>query len=344
MIQPKRILIVRTDRIGDVVLSTPVIKNIRLAYPESYIAFLCRPYTKDILVGNPYLDEVIVYDKYHKDKGILVSLRFIFKLRKKRFDWAVILHPTKRVNLMTFLAAIPLRIGWDKDMGFLLSIKLPHTKNKGEKHELEYNLDLLRKLKVPVLSKDMFFPLKKAETDFIDKILAAKGIFHDDLLIIIHSGASCLSKRWPPGYFIELIDFLKKRCNPKIAVISGSDQDGASEMILKERPYICDLRGFLTLSQLGSLLKRADILISNDSGPVHISAAVNRPVISIFGRADPGLSPRRWKPLGEKSAYCHKDVACKICLAHRCLKGYICLTSIKPEEILVLAEKLLRKR
>ena len=92
----------RTDRLGDVILSTPVIKNLRLAYPESYIAFMCRPYTQEALEGNPYLDEVIVYDKYGKEKSLFSSFIFTLSLKKKRFDWAIILHPTNRAHLITF--------------------------------------------------------------------------------------------------------------------------------------------------------------------------------------------------------------------------------------------------
>ncbi|MCK4519373.1 MAG: glycosyltransferase family 9 protein, partial [Candidatus Omnitrophica bacterium] len=88
----KRILIVRTDRIGDVLLSTPVIKALREAYPESRIAFMLRPYTREIVEGNPYLDEVIVYDKYGKDRGIFAGLRFASFLKKKKFDAVFILH------------------------------------------------------------------------------------------------------------------------------------------------------------------------------------------------------------------------------------------------------------
>ena len=148
MKEPKRILIVRTDRIGDLVLSTPVIASLRKAYPNSYIAFMCRPYTEAIVKGNPYLDEVIVYDKYGKEKGFWATLKFARYLKRKRFDLALILHPTNRAHLVTFLAGIPERVGWDQKLGFLLTKRIPHTKQQGEKHELEYTLDMLRSLDI----------------------------------------------------------------------------------------------------------------------------------------------------------------------------------------------------
>ena len=95
----KKILIVRTDRIGDVVLSTPVIKAVRMAFPRAHIAVMVRPYTRDIVIGNPYLDEVIVYDKYGIHKNWLFTLKFAFSLRRKRFDLALILHPVSYTHL-----------------------------------------------------------------------------------------------------------------------------------------------------------------------------------------------------------------------------------------------------
>ncbi|MFZ2357067.1 MAG: lipopolysaccharide heptosyltransferase II, partial [Candidatus Omnitrophota bacterium] len=127
----KRILIVRTDRIGDVLLSTPVIKVLRDNYPHAYIAMIVSPYSKEIVDGNPYLDEVIIYDKDRKHKSWLGSIKFSRNLKKRKFDLALILHPTNRMHLVTYLAGIPRRIGYDQKLGFLLSDKITHTKQFG---------------------------------------------------------------------------------------------------------------------------------------------------------------------------------------------------------------------
>ena len=118
-----RILLTRTDRIGDVVLSTPAIKAVRDRYPEAYIAFMVRPYARDIVEGNPYLNEVIVYDKYGKHKSVFKTIKFALGLRKKKFDLAIMLHPTNRVHLIAYLAGIPERVGFDRKMPFLLTKK-----------------------------------------------------------------------------------------------------------------------------------------------------------------------------------------------------------------------------
>jgi len=343
MDKPKKILIIRTDRMGDLVLSTPVIKNLRFAFPDSQISFMCRPYPKNVIEENPYLDEVIVYDKYRKHKSIIATIKFAFSLRKKNFDWAIVLHPTNRVNLISFLAGIKLRIGWDKKSGFLLTHKLNHTKQDGLKHESEYNLDILKALDVEIKDANPDFILNKESQDFAEKLLKDNSVRVEDSFFVIHAWASCVSKRWPKKNFIELIGLLKKIYNPKIALIGGIKDFEIGDQIIKSDSDILDFRGKLNIKQLAAVIAKSDIFISNDSGPVHLAAALGVPVVSIFGRKNKGLGPRRWKPLGESSVYLHKDVGCSECGAHNCTKGFLCLKAITPLDVLESVKSLLGK-
>ncbi len=341
--KPKRILIVRSDRIGDVILSTPVIRNLRLAFPSSHIAFLCKPYTKGIVEKNPHLDEVIVYDKDKTQKGTLSSIAFSLSLRKKRFDWALILNPSLRLHLITFFAGISLRIGWNTKGGWLLTKRLAHTKPQGLKHELEYTLDILRALGIPVVDKSLYFPVSPEVEVRVKELLLREGLKNDEGFVVYHPSASCPSKRWPIEHFLRLINILQRETKYKAVVISSKEEkDVAKDLIEKVR--VIDLRARLSLMELAALLKNAKLFISNDSGPVHIAASLNVPVISIFGRNEPGLSPRRWRPLGENSFYFHKDVGCRTCLAHNCQKGFLCLKAIGPEEIAKEALEIIYKR
>ena len=343
MKKPERILIVRTDRLGDIILSTPVIKSLREAFPTAHIAFMCRPYTRDIVEGNPYLDEVIICDKYGKHKSFWGVIKLASYLRKKKFDWAIVLHPTNRVHLVTFLAGISYRVGWDQKLGFLLTKKIPHTKQEGKKHELEYTLDVLRELQIPIVDKHTYFPINDKADKRIGQLLKAQEVDGDDRLIIIHPCASCPSKRWPQAKFSQLIRLLREKFDLKVVVIAAANEVEFGKSVVQENDVI-DLRGKLTISEVGSLLKRAALFISNDSGPVHIAASLDIPVISIFGRKDPGLSPLRWRPLGENSFYFHKDVGCQVCLAHNCQKGFLCLKEISPQEVAEKAISILNPR
>ncbi|MCM8800956.1 MAG: lipopolysaccharide heptosyltransferase II [Candidatus Omnitrophica bacterium] len=338
----KRILVARTDRVGDVLLSTPVIKNLRDSYPSSYIAMVVSNYCKEILEGNPYLDEVLIYDKEKRHRGLIGSLKFVFHLRKKRFDLAIILHPTNRMHLVTFLARIPKRIGYNRKLGFLLTDKIPHTKQEGRKHELEYNLDLLRYLGIPAQDKTLFMPIRKEAEDWIEELFKKERINPTDKLLAIHPGASCPSKLWPAERFAELADRLADKYGFKLIFIAGRKDINITEGVIKylKNPVI-NLAGKTSLSQLASILRRCQLFISNDSGPVHIATAVGTPVISIFGRNQKGLSPLRWRPLGRFDRFIHKDVGCSQCLAHNCKKGFLCLKAITVEEVLEIAKSII---
>ncbi|MBU1061111.1 MAG: lipopolysaccharide heptosyltransferase II [Candidatus Omnitrophica bacterium] len=342
----KKILIVRTDRIGDVVLSTPVITATREAFPEAYIAVMVSPKTKEIVTGNPFLNGVIVYDKKFKHRGIFKAVAFSGWLRSKGFDLALILHSTARVNLICFLARIPKRIGYARGkMDFLLTDKLEYTKRLGEKHESEYSLDILRSIGINVTPSPLVMPVKKSDEENMDNLLKECGLAKGERFIVLHPGASCVSKMWPQKNFAELGDILIGRFGVKCVLISSPDQIEIGKKVrdlMKDKPlFLC---GRTSLGELASLFKRASLFISNDSGPVHIASAVGTPLISIFGRNEKGLSPTRWKALGDKSVVLHKEVGCKECLAHNCKKGFLCLRSVTVEEVVEKAGELLNEK
>ncbi|MCX5703868.1 MAG: lipopolysaccharide heptosyltransferase II [Candidatus Omnitrophica bacterium] len=339
----KRILIVRTDRIGDVLLSTPVIKALRENYPDAYIAMMVSPYAKDIIDGNPYLDEVIIYDKSGKHKSWMGSIKFTLNLRKRRFDLSLILHPINRVHLVTFFAGIPKRVGYDRKLGFLLTDKPKHTKQLGEKHELEYNLDLLRYLGIEAGDKNLFMPIKIESEQWVEGLFKQEGLKTTDKILTIHPGASCPSKIWPSERFAQVADKLAQDHGFKILLIAGPRDIALADNVIKHmRHPAINLAGKTSVSQLASLLKRCKLFISNDSGPVHIASAVGTPVISIFGRSQLGLSPKRWGPLGKKDRVLHKEVGCIKCLAHNCVKEFACLKAITVEDVLQAAEEILK--
>jgi len=332
-----RILIIRTDRIGDVVLSTPAITATRKAYPDAYIAVMVSSQAKEIVKGNPCLNEVIVYDK----KDVFHALRFAKWLREKKFELALILHSTKRVNLIAFLAKIPKRVGYARGkMDFLLTDKLEYKKRLGEKHESEYSLDVLRSMGIDAEVSPLVVPVNRENEKHIDALGLKKG----EKFIVIHPGASHISKIWPAERFAKVADILIERFGAQVILISGPDQVNINigdrvGSLMKNKPiFLC---GKTSIGDLAALFKRTLLFISNDSGPVHIACAIGTPVISIFSRNERGLSPKRWGPLGTKTAALHKDAGCTTCLAHNCKKGFLCLNSITVEELIEKAGQLL---
>ncbi len=338
----KRILIARTDRVGDVLLSTPVIKALRDEFPCAYIAMIVSPYAKEIVEGNPYLDEVIIYDKDGKHKSWRRTVKFASRLKKKRFDLAVILHPTNRVHLIAFLAGIRRRLGYNRKLGFLLTDRLKHTKQLGEKHELEYNLDLLKHIGIRAEDKALFMPVNPEAEVWVKDLFKQQGLKEADKLLAIHPAASCPSKIWPNERFAEAADRLIEKYGFKVLVVAGPKDTLLAQSVIKNMRYpAIDLSGKTSVSQLASVIRRCRLFISNDSGPVHIASAVGTPVVSIFGRAQKGLSPKRWGPLGKKDKVLHKQVGCIECLAHNCTKEFACLKAVTVDDVLKAVDAVL---
>jgi len=341
----KRILIIRTDRIGDVTLSTPAVKALREACPGAHIAFMVRPYARGIVEGNPYLDEVIIYDKYGIHKGFFATLFFAWRLKMKRFDTAIILHPTNRAHIIAFVAGIPNRIGWGRKLPALLTISLKDEKYLGQKHEFEYTLDILKAVGVEISDKSLYLSVKEEDKASISAKLFERGVVDSDILLAVHPGASCPSKRWPLDRFASLIDRLRSHYDVRIVLVSGPEE---AAQIAELKPALADkvvdISGETSVGELAALLKRCKLFISNDSGPVHIATAVGTPSIVIFGRKQPGLSPRRWGPTGKSDITLHKDVGCEMCLAHDCEKGFQCLKAVTIDEVFDAVERLLKKR
>ncbi len=300
----QHILIVRTDRIGDVVLTTPAIKAIRGAYPLARIAVLVTPSTFDLVNGNPYVDEIMVDDRASRHKGPLGFLRLVREIRAKQFDLAIIYHTKRRYNMACFLSRITCRLGYKNNkLGFLLSHPVKDIRALGEKHEAQYCLDVLKAIGIDNDDLDIFVPWQKEAEEWMAQWMSENNLKSNEF-IVVHPGASDPAKCWPTANFALLMDRLKERYAMKIVLI-GSPQTiiSAGEILSKTHgvSHFLDLSGKTTIAQMVSLLRRARLLISNDSGPVHVAAGVGGSVISLFMRDQPGINAERWRPLGPKS-------------------------------------------
>lgn len=340
---PERILVTRTDRIGDLVVSTPVFKALRDRFPSARIEAVIFIENRELLEGNPYLDEVILYDKKGSERGLAGNLRFAAKLRRKKFDVVIHLHATHRMHQAAFLAGIPARIGWTRRSPLLLTHRFSDVKSEGKKHEAEYNFELLRPFGIePPKDFELYVPsLLKYEVS-LKELTASLGVPGNRPWIVINPSSSCPSKMWPAVKFSELIASLGRKLSPVILVMGSSRDRALAEKILNAAAYpdAFDFTGRLTLGTLSALLKKASLLISNDSGPVHMASAAGTPVISIFGRNQPGLSPVRWRPLGSQCRVLWKNVGCSPCLAHNCRIHFLCLDVISVEDVMTAVSDL----
>lgn len=341
---PRRLLVIRLDRLGDVILSTPVLQVLRQHFPHLFITMMVRPACRDVVEGNPYLNEVIVYEKEGAHRSLLNTLRFARRLRRDAFDTALILHPTNRSHWIPWLAGIPVRIGYNRKTSQLLTHRVAHRKQEGNQHEAVYTLELLTLFGIAPPPPQPMVPIHPAAARRMEDLLAASSIQPGDRLVAIHPSASCISKRWMPDRFAQVADRLVAEQNVRICLVAGQEDVRYAQTVAEAmRQPAVSLAGRLGVAELAALLRRCQLLISNDSGPVHVAAAVGTPVVDIFGRNQRGLSPRRWGPLGTGHVILHKEVGCVVCLAHNCDIGFLCLTSLSADEVYQAAAAVLQQ-
>ncbi len=339
----KRILVVRTDRVGDVVLTIPALTLIRKNYPKSHIAVLVAPATKDIVNGHPDIDEVIVYDKDYEHKGIFGFWKMKNLLQSKKFDVTMVYHTKQRTNLLCFLAGIPRRIGYhNQKYGFLLTDKIFDDRPQGIRHESEYCLEILKQLGLSIDDQCPmpYMPIKEQARQWVKQFYKTNNIEEKDRLIAIHPGGSDYTKRWPREKFAELINQMGEKY-PYLYVLVGSkevEKIARTIQSLAKVPLI-NAVGQTSIAQLAALLERCQLLISNDSGPVHVATAVGTPVISIFGQRRRGISVTRWHPLGSKDIAIEKEIEKWEDKTRE--SSYAALQAIETEEVLRVVERML---
>jgi lipopolysaccharide heptosyltransferase II len=337
----EKFLIVRTDRIGDLILSTPVAEVLKRNYPKSRVTMLVSPYTEDLLQNNPWVDEVITDDNTGF-KGLLKSIKI---LREGKFDVVVLLRPTLRLAFLLFFSGIKVRIGTGyRAYQFLFNYKIYQHRKTIKKHELEYNLDMLAPLGV---SFEKILPkiyLSPEEENYSRQIYDDLDIKKDDIKIVIHPGSGGSSLNYPLEKFAILADKLIEELSAKIILTGNKKELMQSEKMkswMKYQPF--DLTGKTELRHLCSLLKGADLLISNSTGPMHIATAVGTPIVALFSPLQVA-SPIRWGPYGEENEVIMPPVdTCFKCEFQKCPQ-FNCMEKIDPDEVVLRVKKVLREK
>lgn len=338
----KKILIIQTAFIGDVVLGTPLIQAISKGFPGAEVHLITTPKGKDILDGDPCLANIISYDKKGQQKGIFHFLKIAEELRRMRFDLAVIPHPSFRSSLLAFLGGIPYRIGFNRNAGaFLFTSKVPY---RLELHEAKRNLELAYMLGAP----EDDYPLRIAISDRDRKIsqefMSMNGVLPGSLLIGILPCSVWPTKRWLPERFAQAGDVLANELKARIILVGGLDDGWLIEkiaLLMKNRPILA--AGRLTLKQLAVVIERCQLFITNDSGPLHIAMAMKTPTVAIFGPTTVDLG---FGPYGESFRVVEKaGLGCRPCGKHggqRCPeKTFNCMKEITVDEVVAAAKGLI---
>ena len=286
-----KILIIHTAFIGDIVLSTPLIQKLKDLYPKSKIDYLTLPTNQSVLYNNPNLNEIILYDKKGKDKGIKGFLKVLKILKQKKYDYAVIPHRFIKSILLAKLAKIPDIVGFDVATGSSLLDKKVHYDMK--KHEVERLLNLVgyEGKRIPV----RIYPAKENFVK-IEKMLKNSGYTgkKEQKLILVAPGSQRPEKMWPIEKYREVIQKLKKNENYFIG-ITGSKSEKELPLNFEKDKNVIDFRGEISLVEFGALISKADVVVGNDSSPIHIASGFEKPfVIGIFGPGKRSLGFFLW--------------------------------------------------
>ncbi len=296
MSDPSRILVVRTDRLGDVILTLPVFNALRRRFPGAHLAILAGRYAGAIVEGYAPVDEILWYDEGGGRRVPFRAMRAI--LRSARFDAAVIVHPTLRLALLAFLARIPVRIGSGyRYYSFLFNRRVYAHRKTAERHELEYNMDLLAPLGCDTAARkplDVVLDIPRTARERASAILEEAGVAGK--FVVIHPGSGGSARDWPVGNFSLLARRIVPGMNLRVVVTGTEAEFPLAEAVARAvSPPGVNLAGKLGLKELAAVVEKASLFVSNSTGPLHVAVAVGTPVVGLFPRIRV-MGPGRWGP------------------------------------------------
>lgn len=336
-----KVLIVQTSFLGDVILTLPIAQALKSFDNNIKVSFLVIPEVKNVLENNPFVDEILVYDKRKLFYSLKEFLKIVRAIRGKNFDTIVCPHRSFRSALITHYSGAGRRIGFDTSAITRYFTDVVHY-NKNV-HEIMRNLSLLVPLGIShrEILRPRLFPSKEDEkfvTDFLGQI----GIKENEKIVAVAPGSVWFTKRFPDYKFINVLSMLESAEIP-VVLIGGKDDEGLCAMIkVKTKNFrTYNLAGKFTVLQTAELLKRATVLVTNDSAPLHIGNAMGTRVIAIFGSTVPEFG---FYPYGrEDIIFQILNLSCRPCGIHgreKCpIKTFDCMTKIDETEIVNAIQK-----
>ena len=331
-----KILIRATNWIGDAIMALPALRLVRARFSDAEVAIVARPYVADIYRDQQICNQLINYDANGIHAGFSGRERLACELRAQKFDAALLLQNAFDAAWLAWRANIPERIGYARDgRGLLLTRAVPVPK-PGEipAHEKFYYLELLRRAGwADSLPDESFIPMTvpEAKRRRAAEFLAESGARPHALRVAIGAGASYGSaKCWPPPRFAELASRLQAQVDADVILFGTAAESAVSnEIAAAMRQPPVDLTGKTAISDLPALLSQCHLFIGNDSGTMHVAAAVGLPVVAIFGPTDPlGTAP-----VTPRCTIVQEKPYCSPCFLRRCPTDHRCMTKVTPDMV-----------
>jgi heptosyltransferase-3 len=332
-IQPKdRLLVCRTDRLGDLVLALPFVETLKARFPECTVDVLASLYASPILENNLSIDRIV---RVQNDQ--LIASRHYRKeleqrLRKGKYKAAIVLYPERHISRLLYRTEIPVRIGTaGRFHSVFFTHRLLHSRKANKKHESEYNLDFMAYFhEGPTITQATVYPTDK-ELKNARRIIKDCGVAGP--FVVVHPGSGGSAERWSMEKFVELYDRLNRSSRPTI--VTGSDNEGeeVKQAAKKSGVRLREITGKTDLRTLAAVLSLATVVVANSTGPLHLAVAVGTRVVGLY----PGrqiMSPVRWGPIGEGHRVLQPEIEQCRCPEGRCR----CMETITVEQVAEAAE------
>jgi len=345
--RPGRILVVKTHAIGDLLMVTPSIRALRTLYPDAHIAVLVGRWSAPVLENNPDIDEVIDFPDEMLFGGRVYQLpRLILEIRARQFDLAAVFQPSGAVQLLVALARVPQRIGFDLDgSGFSLTRRLAWSPNS-ERFIGDNYMDIPRSLGFSAqMPESVLVVLETERRAAFEKYLAGRVEKGRPLIALCPGGGRnprdvVSAKVWPHNHFAAVARTLASEYSAKVMVLGGPGDEQTCEAVCRNAAVDCILPRRTTLRELAALISLSALVITNDSAPVHIAAALGVPCIGLYGPSNPkAVAPRVPTHRTIKST-----APCSPCYSNQKFPGCRkpnCMAKITVESVLEAARNLL---
>jgi heptosyltransferase-2 len=331
-----KILIRATNWVGDAIMALPAVRAVRENFSDAEIGIVGRPYVLDIYREQELADELIVYDSAQEHKGIRGRERLAAQLRERQFDVALLLQNAFDAAWMAWRAQIPTRIGYARDGRSLLLTKAIAVPKPSEipAHEKFYYLELIRRAGWIAEFPDTSWirlTVSKEKQQRAEEMFSEAGVLPERVRIAVGAGASYGSaKCWPPDRFAATLNGLAEKLNADVVMFGTTGEAAVSAAIragLKRAPF--DLTGKTAIVDLPALLSRCSLFIGNDSGAMHVAAAVGLPIVAVFGPTDPNGTV----PVTPNCSVVQEKPYCSPCFLRRCPTDHRCMKAVTPRMV-----------
>lgn len=328
-----RIMIRGTNWVGDAVMTLPAIEAVRRIFPQSRITVLAKPWVLSVYEGHPAVDDVIPYERANGfASGITGIKRTVARVRREKFDLAILLQNAFEAAFVAFMGRIPCRIGYSTDCRGIL---LTHPARKNRRilrvHQVEYYLNILRMMGWAAETADPHLYVSKEDREKGVKILESHDLTGDDYIVGLSPGAIYGSaKRWPAERFSEIGDRACERWGARTVVLGTAKEASICEEVCRAMSNnAINLCAETSLREAMGVIERCDFFVTNDSGLMHIAAALGVPTVAIFGPTDTVTT----SPRGLRTRIVTRNAQCAPCLKQECPTDHHCMLSITPDEV-----------